>query len=48
MIPYERQMQLLQLLEENDFMSTEQLVNALEGVSESTVRRDLKALSDDG
>ena len=48
MIPYERQIQLLQLLEENDFMSTEQLVNALEGVSESTVRRDLKALSDDG
>ncbi len=48
MIPYERRMQLLQALEENDFMSTEQLVHALEGVSESTVRRDLKVLSDEG
>lgn len=48
MIPYERRQQLLQIMEDNEFVTIEQLMNELEGTSESTVRRDLKALSDDG
>lgn len=48
MIPYERRQQLLQILEENQFVTIEQLIAGLEGTSESTVRRDLKALADDG
>lgn len=48
MIPYERRQQLLQILENNEFVSTERLIEAVEGASESTVRRDLKALADDG
>lgn len=48
MIPYERRRQLLQILEENEFVSTEQLLASLKGVSESTVRRDMKMLADEG
>lgn len=48
MIPYERRKQLLQILDEADFVSTEQLVSSMEGASESTVRRDLKAMADEG
>ena len=48
MIPYERRQQMLQIMEDNEFVTIEQLVNELDGISESTVRRDLKALSDDG
>lgn len=48
MIPYERRQQLLQFLEENDFVTIEQLVRQTEGASESTVRRDLKAMEDAG
>lgn len=48
MIPYERRQQILQLLDENEFVSTEQIISKLDGVSESTIRRDLKAMSDEG
>ena len=48
MIPYERRQQLLHVLEDNEFMAIEQLLRAVEGASESTVRRDLKALADEG
>ena len=48
MIPYERRQQMLQIMEDNEFVTIEQLVNELDGISESTARRDLKALSDDG
>lgn len=48
MIPYERRQQLLQILDENEFVTIEQLISSMEGTSESTVRRDLKALADDG
>ena len=48
MIPYERRQQLLQILEEHEFVTIEQLIESVEGASESTVRRDLKALADDG
>ena len=42
MIPYERRLQIAQLLEENEVVSLDELCDALGGVSESTVRRDLK------
>ncbi len=48
MIPYERRQILLQTLENSEFVSTEQLIAAVEGASESTIRRDLKALADEG
>lgn len=48
MIPYERRQQLLQILEEHEFVTIEHLIESVEGASESTVRRDLKALADDG
>lgn len=48
MIPYERRQQLLHVLEDNEFVAIEQLLRAVEGASESTVRRDLKALADEG
>ena len=38
----------MQLLDEQDFVTVEQLVSAVEGVSESTIRRDLKAMADEG
>ena len=40
MIPYERRQILLQTLENSEFVSTEQLIAAVEGASESTIRRD--------
>ncbi len=48
MLPYNRRQQILQLLDQKDFVTVEQLKNSLEGVSESTIRRDLKSMSDEG
>ena len=48
MIPYERRQQLLQVLEDSEFVTIDHLIGSIEGASESTVRRDLKALADEG
>lgn len=48
MIPYERRQQLLQIIEKNEYASMEQLIGGIESASESTIRRDLKALADEG
>ena len=48
MIPFARRQQIMQLLDEQDFVTVEQLVSTVEGVSESTIRRDLKAMADEG
>ncbi len=48
MLPYERRQQILQMLEDKEFVAVEQIISSMEGVSESTVRRDLKAMSDEG
>lgn len=48
MIPYERQLQMLQFLENKDVASIEDFMNMFECVSESTIRRDLKSLADEG
>lgn len=48
MIPYERRLQMLQLLEQKDIVTLEDLCNILPKVSESTIRRDLKTLEAEG
>lgn len=48
MIPYQRRMQMLQLLEQNEIVSLNDFCEALKNVSESTVRRDLKTLEAEG
>lgn len=48
MLPYKRRQQILQLLDQEDFVTVEQFKSSLEGVSESTIRRDLKAMDDEG
>ena len=48
MIPYERQLQMLQYLETKEVASIEDFMNLFESVSESTIRRDLKSLEDEG
>lgn len=48
MIPYERRQQLAKKIKENHFVTIEQLLQEMDGVSESTIRRDLKALEEDG
>ena len=48
MIPYQRRMQMLQLLEQSEIVSLSDFCDALKNVSESTVRRDLKTLEAEG
>lgn len=48
MIPFVRRQMILDLLGEKEIVYIADLLERIEGVSESTVRRDLKALSDDG
>lgn len=48
MIPYQRRMQMLQLLEKSEVVSLDDFCNDLKEVSESTVRRDLKTLEAEG
>ena len=48
MIPYQRRMQMLQLLEQSEIVSLSDFCEALKNVSESTVRRDLKTLEAEG
>jgi len=48
MIPYQRRLQMLQLLEQSEIVSLNDFCKALKNVSESTVRRDLKTLEAEG
>ncbi|MDD3339214.1 MAG: DeoR/GlpR family DNA-binding transcription regulator [Lachnospiraceae bacterium] len=48
MIPYERRLQMLQLLEQKEIVSLEAFLKDLQNVSESTIRRDLKTLAAEG
>jgi len=48
MIPFVRRQTILDYLGEHDIVYIADLLSLFEGVSESTVRRDLKALADDG
>lgn len=48
MIPYERRLQMLQLLENKEVVSVEEFSKAFPNVSESTIRRDLKTLAKEG
>lgn len=48
MIPYKRRLQMLKLLETHEIVSVPELLEAMPDVSESTIRRDLKALEAEG
>lgn len=48
MVPYQRRLQMLQLLEQNEYVSLEEFVKQLKNVSESTIRRDLKTMDAEG
>lgn len=48
MIPFERRKQILDELQKTEIVTLPDFIKVLEGVSESTIRRDLKALEDDG
>lgn len=48
MIPFERRKQILDELQKKEIVTLPDFIKVLEGVSESTIRRDLKALEDDG
>lgn len=48
MIPYERRKQLLLELEQKEVVSLDDFCAVLPGVSQSTIRRDLKTLEDEG
>lgn len=48
MIPYERQLHILQYLETKEIASIEDFMKIFENVSESTIRRDLKSLAEEG
>lgn len=48
MIPYERRKRMLEELDKKEIVDLDELVAALKTVSHSTVRRDLKVLSDEG
>ena len=48
MIPYERRLEILQMLENKDIVNIEEFLKAFDGVSESTIRRDLKSLMAEG
>ncbi|MDU2585198.1 MAG: DeoR family transcriptional regulator, partial [Anaerococcus prevotii] len=44
MIPYERQKKIIELLEDQELLKFEELKEQFDNISESTLRRDLKAL----
>jgi DeoR family transcriptional regulator, fructose operon transcriptional repressor len=48
MIPYQRQSIIIEELEKKDIIFIEDLVKIFENVSESTIRRDLKNLEEEG
>lgn len=48
MIPYQRRMEMLQLLEQQEIVSLSDFCEHISNVSESTIRRDLKTLEAEG
>ncbi len=48
MVPYQRRLQMLQLLEQQEVVSLNDFCQAISNVSESTIRRDLKSLEAEG
>ena len=48
MIPYERRLAILQILETKEVVNIDEFLKRFEGVSESTIRRDLKTLAAEG
>lgn len=48
MIPYERRQQMLRELENREILTLEEFCGLLNGVSESTIRRDMKTLEAEG
>ncbi len=48
MIPYQRRSQMLQLLEKQEVVSLDDFCRELNGVSKSTIRRDLKTMEAEG
>lgn len=48
MVPYERKKKILEFLEAKEVVTLEDFCELLQGVSESTIRRDLKALETEG
>ena len=47
MIPYERQKKILSIIEEKELVKIDELQKIFDGVSVSTLRRDLKELEND-
>ncbi|TVQ97214.1 MAG: DeoR/GlpR transcriptional regulator [Spirochaetaceae bacterium] len=48
MIPFVRHQRIIEQLNQKPVVYISELLNCLEGVSESTIRRDLRSLSEDG
>lgn len=48
MIPFERRRQMLQAFDNSEIVTLEELKKILDGISESTIRRDLKVLAREG
>ncbi|MDO4515358.1 MAG: DeoR/GlpR family DNA-binding transcription regulator, partial [Lachnospiraceae bacterium] len=48
MVPYQRRIQILQLLEQQEVVSLNDFCERIKNVSESTIRRDLKTLEAEG
>ena len=48
MIPFERRRQMLQAFDNSEIVTLDELKKILNGISESTIRRDLKALAREG
>ena len=48
MIPFERRRQMLQAFDNSEIVTLDELKKILHGISESTIRRDLKALAREG
>ena len=48
MIPYERRIRIVHELKKREFLSLNELMEIFQDVSASTLRRDLKSLSEDG
>lgn len=48
MVPYERRKEIIRLLEAKEIVTLEEFCELFPGVSESTIRRDLKSLENEG
>lgn len=48
MVAYERQKKLLEMIDQDEFVKLNDMKKALDGVSESTIKRDLKVMAEKG